>query len=154
MRRTKRDIVSAMIFSKDGKLFQGRKDPAKGGVYVDCWHIPGGGIEEGEDKMTALAREMKEETGIDITPYEIELANVSEGESEKTDKETGETFICEMTFYDYKVTVDDRNADDIEISLDDDLVEYRWTDPSELSTLKLTPPSVALFTKLGLLKDD
>lgn len=43
------------------------KDVNKGGVYTDCWHIPGGGIEEGEDKNSALMREVKEETGIDIS---------------------------------------------------------------------------------------
>jgi len=64
MRKIKRDSVSALIFTKDGKLFQGMKDPAKGGVYADCWHIPGGGIDEGEDKRTALIREIQEETGI------------------------------------------------------------------------------------------
>ena len=47
-----RDIVSALIWSKDEKLFLGRKHPEKGGVYADCWHIPGGGIDEGEDKET------------------------------------------------------------------------------------------------------
>lgn len=41
MREIERQIVSALIFSKDGKLFQGMKDPNKGGVYSDCWHIPG-----------------------------------------------------------------------------------------------------------------
>lgn len=73
MRKIKRDIVAALIFSKDNKLFQGMKDPEHGGVYSDCWHIPGGGIDEGEDKEKALIREIKEETGIDISNYIIEL---------------------------------------------------------------------------------
>lgn len=30
--------------------------------------FPGGGIEEGEDKITTVIREMKEETGLDFTP--------------------------------------------------------------------------------------
>jgi hypothetical protein len=42
MREIERTIVSALIFSQDGKLLMGKKDPAKGGVYPDCWHIPGG----------------------------------------------------------------------------------------------------------------
>ena len=33
MREITRDIVMAMIFSKDGKLFLGMKDPKGGGVY-------------------------------------------------------------------------------------------------------------------------
>jgi 8-oxo-dGTP pyrophosphatase MutT (NUDIX family) len=26
----------------------GQKDPNKGGVYSDYWHIPGGGVDNGE----------------------------------------------------------------------------------------------------------
>ena len=46
MREIERTIVSGLVFSKDGKLLMGLKDPAKGGVYPDVWHIPGGGIDE------------------------------------------------------------------------------------------------------------
>jgi ADP-ribose pyrophosphatase YjhB (NUDIX family) len=56
LREIQRDIVSALIFAKDGKLFQGMKEPRKGGVYSDCWHIPGGGVEEDESKEEALKK--------------------------------------------------------------------------------------------------
>ena len=75
MREIRRDIVSALIFSKEGKLFQGMKDEKKGGVYCDCWHIPGGGIEPGESKENTLKREIKEETGIDISSYGVCLVD-------------------------------------------------------------------------------
>lgn len=149
MHKIQRDIVSALIFSKDNKLFQGMKDPQKGGVYLDCWHIPGGGVEEGEDKKKALIREVAEETGIDIAPYKIELMDDSgSGESFKTLK-TGEQILCEMQFYVYKVVIDDKNADEIKVKLDDDLVISQWTEIDNLKKIKLTPPSVDLFKKLG-----
>ena len=47
MREINRDIVSAIMLSKDKRIFLAKKNPNKGGVYIDCWHIPGGGIEEG-----------------------------------------------------------------------------------------------------------
>ncbi|MBR7148319.1 MAG: NUDIX hydrolase, partial [Firmicutes bacterium] len=31
------------------------------------WMVPGGGIEEGETAAEAVIREMKEETGLDVT---------------------------------------------------------------------------------------
>jgi len=151
MRIINRDIVSALIFSKDGKLFQGKKDPSKGGVYSDCWHIPGGGTEEGEDRVVALIREIREETGIDISLYQIELIDdKGQGESQKSMSD-GEKVLCKMKFYVYRVKIEDKNADEIRVDLSDDLVEYRWTNLSELSSLKLTPPSVELFSRLGYL---
>ncbi|MFA4998909.1 MAG: NUDIX hydrolase [Candidatus Paceibacterota bacterium] len=149
MRKIKRDIVSALIFSKDGKLFQGMKDFKKGGVYSDCWHIPGGGIDEGENQKEALIREIKEETGIDISPCKIELIDSSgRGESQKALK-TGEEVLCEMQFYVYKVVLDDKNADEIKVELNDDLVNFQWTEIDNLKKIKMTPPSVVLFKKLG-----
>lgn len=35
--------------------------------YVSGWHFPGGGVERGEDIGLSLARELREEAGIDIT---------------------------------------------------------------------------------------
>jgi 8-oxo-dGTP diphosphatase len=148
MRQIERNIVSGLIFSNDGKLFQGQKDPHKGGVYCDCWHLPGGGVEPGEDKKAALAREIKEETGIDISGGKIELADDSgTGESKKV-LGTGEEVLCKMRFFVYRIDINENSAD-IKISLNDDLVKYRWTDPKELPRLQLTPPSAELFAKLG-----
>jgi 8-oxo-dGTP pyrophosphatase MutT (NUDIX family) len=152
MRIIRRDIVSALIFSRDGKLFQGMKDPTKGGVYADCWHIPGGGIDEGEDKITALKREIFEETGIDINPYSIEFVDdKGRGQSEKILKTTGEKVLCDMIFNVYKIVISDKDANQINISLNDDLVKYTWTDSKDFGALKLTPPSVELFKRLGYL---
>lgn len=153
MRRIQREIVSALIFSKDGRLFQGMKDPKKGGVYADCWHIPGGGVDDGETKEQALIREIREETGIDLSSYTIELVDdKGSGESEKTLKDTGEKVIVEMKFNVYKCVIKDRDAEEIDVRLNDDLVKYQWIKLSDLKLLKLTPPSIQLFNRLGYLQ--
>ena len=54
MRRIHRDIVGGFIFSSDSKLLLGKS--RKGGVYAGNWIIPGGGIDEGETQLEALAR--------------------------------------------------------------------------------------------------
>ncbi len=151
MRTIERKIATAVIFSADGKIFQGQKDPSKGGVYRDgYWHIPGGGIEEGETVEQALIREIKEETGIDVSNIKaILIDDKGEGESERT-LANGEKVIAKMKFYVYKIVLP-TNTEDTEIHLNDDLVKYRWTDPKELKNIKLTPPSVELFTKMGYL---
>ncbi len=149
LREIQREIVSGLIFSKDGKLLVGKKDPNKGGVYADCWHIPGGGVDEGEDKMTTLKREIREETNLDVEGAELELVDdTGRGSTEKTLKDTGEKVWCNMNFNVYRVRLN-RNASEIELNPSDDLVELKWVDISELKELKLTPPSIELFKRLG-----
>jgi 8-oxo-dGTP pyrophosphatase MutT (NUDIX family) len=128
----------------------GKKDPNKGGVYVDCWHIPGGGVEAGQSFEAALKREVLEEVGIDITPYTPEkISFVDNGVSEKTLKDTGEKVLCHMEFNRFRVVINDKNADKIKLKLEDDLVEARWFDTSELSSIKQVPAGKELFQKLG-----
>lgn len=153
MRKIKREIVSALLISKDNKLLMGKKDPKKGGVYPDCWHIPGGGINDGENLIEALKREVIEEVGIDISDYDIVLIdNTGRGKSKKTLKDNNEKVICEMIFNVYEVKINDKIAADIKVRLDDDLVEYKWFTKEEIQSVKLTPPSVILFSKLGMIK--
>lgn len=152
MREINREIVSALIFSKDGKIFQGMKDPSRGGVYCDCWHLPGGGVDDNESTEQAVWRETKEETGIDISPYKIELVDdLGTGQSEKVLKDTGEKVICNMKFYVYKVVIDDKNSEEIKVSLNDDLIKYTWGTKEDLKNKKLTPPSEELFKRLKLI---
>ena len=151
MRKIHRDIVSALLVSKDDKILMGMKDPNSGGVYLDCWHIPGGGIDEGEDMLTALKREVLEEVGIDISPYNVkEMDKLGKGSSIKTVH--GEKVECEMTFNVFQVDIHDRNASEIKVVLSDDLVKYEWVKISDLRNYKLTPPSMKLFLRLGYIK--
>ena len=112
MRTIQRKIVSALIISNDRKILMGKKDPSKGGVYPNVWHIPGGGIEEGETMEQALAREVFEEVGIDIKQYPAKNINIiGHGTTEKTLLDTGEKVMCEMEFNRFEVNINDKNAD-------------------------------------------
>lgn len=154
MRTIHRTIVSALIFSQDGKLLMGMKDPSHGGVYADCWHIPGGGVDEGETQEAALRRELLEEVGIDTSDCKVALADdQGAGEAEKTLKETGERVLCKMQFNVYRVAVD-KNAVDIEARTSDDLVRLEWVNLKRLKDYKLTPPSVLLFKRLGYISEE
>lgn len=151
LRQITRDIVSGVIMSSDDKILFGKQDTSKGGVYTDCWHIPGGGLEPDETKEEGLFREVMEESGLDITKAEVKLIDDSmRGTAEKVLKDTGEKVICNMNFNDYLVKLPLR-AEEVKLNPTDDLVELRWMNISELKTIKLTPPSIELFTKMGYL---
>ncbi|MEK7608037.1 MAG: NUDIX hydrolase [Patescibacteria group bacterium] len=155
MREIERTIVSALIFSSDNKLLMGRKDPAKGGVYSDCWHLPGGGVDPGESFEDALKREISEEVGVDTTSYTPEpLPQKGIGITEKTLKDTGEKVVVKMEFNRFKVLLD-KPADEIEVRLSDDLVEVRWFSLEELPHVKQIPGGKEFFQELGLIpKED
>ena len=153
LREIEREIVSALIFSKEGRLLMGRKDPKKGGVWTDRWHIPGGGVDEGESLDQALHREIEEEVGIDITPYEVDpLPEKGSGTTEKTLK-SGERVLCHMNFNYFKVIVD-KNSDEIRIKLSDDLIETRWFSREELLTVQQVPGGREFFQKIGLIPNE
>ncbi len=153
MRTINREIVSGHIYSSDGKLLMARNtNPSSGAVYGDSWKIPGGGVEPGETKIQTLIREVQEETGIDIQPFEIELVDdTMSGEAEKTLRDTGEKVLAKMNFFTYKVVLG-QPADSTQVILDPhEFNEYRWFEVTELKEIKLSPPSIELFTKLGFL---
>lgn len=150
MKTIHRDVVAGLIRSQDGKILMGMKDPNSGGVYVNCWHLPGGGVEPNEEREEALKRELLEEVGIDISPYSVTLIDdTGSGESEKSDTDTGETVLCKMRFFVYRIDITDRNADEIKQILSDDLVKTEWISNRNLYHYPLTPPSRILFRKLG-----
>jgi len=145
-----RDIVAAMIISKDKKLLLGMKYAGRGGVYIDSWHIPGGGVEEGENLESALIREIQEEIGLDISGFKIELFDdKGYGESERIYQ--GQKVLAKMHFYVYKFIVNDKKASEINLHLDDDIERTQWVDFSDLKNIKLTPPSIELFTRKGII---
>jgi 8-oxo-dGTP pyrophosphatase MutT (NUDIX family) len=152
VRTIHRIVVSALVFSKNDKLLMCKKPATSKGVYVDCWQIPGGGVDEGENKLQALIREMKEEIGINISETKIIPVDYKyNGESKKTLKETGERVFVKMDFNAYKVFILDMNSNEINIKLNDEFSEYKWFDTAALKNIKLAPPSILLFKKLGYL---
>jgi ADP-ribose pyrophosphatase YjhB (NUDIX family) len=55
------------VLERDGKVLLGRRkhEPRRG-----YWDVPGGFLEEGEEPLVGLKRELREETGIEVEPVE------------------------------------------------------------------------------------
>ena len=57
--RPYRPCVGIMLLNNDGKVFVGKRIDN----VTEAWQMPQGGIDEGEDVITACMRELGEETG-------------------------------------------------------------------------------------------
>ena len=153
LREIDRPIASVVIISKDNKILMGRKDSAKGGVFPNAWHIPGGGIDEGESLEQAAKREALEEVGIDLADESIKLLPFpGRGESPKT-LSSGERVWCNMIFNRFEARLS-KLSKDIMTEPNDDLVELRWFREDELANVELVPGGREFFIEAGYLKAD
>src|SRR3989339_493380 len=66
----KQIVVPAAIIVKDRKMFFTlRRDTRP--AFNNKWEFPGGGVENGEEVLDSLVREVKEETGYTVEPLEL-----------------------------------------------------------------------------------
>jgi 8-oxo-dGTP pyrophosphatase MutT (NUDIX family) len=150
LREIERDIASALIFSSDGYLLMGRKEPGRGGVYPNAWHIPGGGVHEGESLEEAVIREVKEEVDLQIHPSQLRPVKAGYGEAIKA-LPSGEQVWCKMRFNRFEVRLDQPKAK-LDPHPGDDLVELAWYAPDELAGVEQIPGGREFFIEQGYIK--
>ena len=134
-----RIIVSAIIENNKGEILIGKKHSNKG-VYLDAWHIPGGGIEEDERIEEGLKREIREETNLEIT--DIEPIHFSDDITTRLQDDKTEEI--QMIFLEFKCKAKTEN-----FSPSDDLETLKWIPKTEIKNYSLTPPGKKLFKFLG-----
>ncbi len=147
-----RTIAVGLLISADDKVLLGKK--RDGGVYPDCWHLPGGGVKKDETIEQALAREIKEETGFNLRSEGVAVRLIDDrGRGEHFKKTTsGEKVLAKMQFVVYEVRLS-ANSADINLKPGDDLGELKWIRLDQLDKYQHTPPSIELFRRLGLMKN-
>lgn len=57
--------VKAVLVNEKGETLLLRRSPANSS-FVGCWEWPGGKVDPGEDFASAVLRETKEETGLEV----------------------------------------------------------------------------------------
>jgi 8-oxo-dGTP pyrophosphatase MutT (NUDIX family) len=130
-------VIATAIIEKGTEILLGQK-PNNTGPYPNTWHLLGGGIKLGEESVIdALKREIKEESGIEISDIE----RLSFDEDYEPNKRG------EMTHYIFLVFKAKHKSGEAKAS--DDITELRWFDRSELGKLELTRPLVKLLKEIG-----
>jgi nucleoside triphosphatase len=123
--------VGAVVFNDDGKLLLVKSKRSKG-LYV----IPGGHVELGEKIEDALRREVREETGLEVT--DVELASIQE-------------YICGGSYYRKRhfIFIDFKcRALSEKVRLNWEHDEYTWVSYDEAFQLPLDPYAEALLREL------
>lgn len=149
MKTIERDVVGAFVFSSDDCLLLGKS--ISGGVYQDTWLVPGGGINDGETKVEAVIRELQEETGLLVGDNSVQpMEGQHKGESEKTVRDTNEKVKVIMTFWDFRIDLDQPH-NQVEVSASDDLKEIRWFEVHDLARLALAAGTKARLQNMNLI---
>ena len=144
-------IIERIIDGETAIYVQTRWKPTGG--YSGTFEIPGGKIEAGEDVFTALKREVKEETGLEITKIKPETTTMVKGNGEQT----GMAFtpFCGNTFHGSSVIgfIFRCEADgEIDYGKVNEAMNPRWIKISELKKIiEETPESIFPYY-IGALK--
>lgn len=99
----------------------------------DYWDLPGGRVQKGEDPVSALKREVQEETGInmliDIDPQDIILTPF------KISLDNDQT--AQLLFWFYRCAVANKTS----VTLSDEHSDFIWINTEEISEFlpKLSP---------------
>jgi len=115
-------IAGAIVYNNEGDIFL-----AKSYKWQNTWVIPGGHVQYGEKLTTAMIREVKEETNMDVA--NVKLINVNDNlDGDVYYKKKHLVFI---NFYAKYIGG--------EIKLNEELQEYEWFKPAEALKLDLIP---------------
>lgn len=128
-----RVAVGAIVLHEGALLMVKRgKDPGKG-----LWTVPGGSLESGEYIKDAVAREVREETGLNVRSHEL-------------------LGIFEVVGEDHYVILDHLAtlSEPGEPIAGDDVEEAAWVPLDKIVSLECTPRFVETLTAWGILTTD
>lgn len=123
-------LVAAAIVIERGRVLLTQR---KSGTHLEgLWEFPGGKVEEGEDPKDALARELREEIGIDVDVGEIVNATFHRYESKSV----------LLLFYEATRRANSPEPRAIDVQA------FEWGDASALDASRFPPADVAVLKKV------
>ena len=141
--------VGVIVLNNENKIFVGkRKDNP-----IDKWQMPQGGIDDGEDYVSAMKRELLEETSIKSIEilkeingfFEYELPNNLVGIiwKGKFRGQRQKWFITKFTGYDNEINLRTKHPE---------FIEWKWILPNELPNVIVNFKKNLYLNLLGNLK--
>ena len=116
--------VVAAILRRDNRLLLCHRHPERA-WYPDVWDLPGGHVEHGETPSEALARELREELGVDLrSPVGLPFEELADSAA---------AFNMTIWLIDYAGAVVNHAPDEHD--------ELRWVTSDEIAGLVLAHPS-------------
>lgn len=115
-----RIVVGALIYNDAGEIFL-----AKSYKWGDQWVVPGGHLDWGETLVQGIAREVREETGLELS--QIEFIGFQEAIFPPQFNKKKH-----MLFMDYI-----GKAESVKVTLNDELQEFIWVKPKDALGLPL-----------------
>ena len=124
-------VVLAFTFDGAGRLLLIRQP------WADGWIAPGGARKPGETLEAAVVRELREETGVEVSPVEPRAVDEFTFENERT----GETAGWNMVLF--EATTDAPEVDRDPAVDDEEVTEIRWFEglPDDLYNPELVEPA-------------
>jgi putative (di)nucleoside polyphosphate hydrolase len=124
-----------MLVNSEGKVFVGQRlDSA-----LEAWQMPQGGIDDGEDALTAALRELGEETGVAADKVELIATAQEELRYDLPDELVGKLWGGRyrgqrQTWFLFRFLGDD--ASDVNIATEhQEFRAWRWADPADLPAM-------------------
>jgi ADP-ribose pyrophosphatase YjhB (NUDIX family) len=124
--------VGGIVRDGDGRLLLVRRGRPPG---AGLWSIPGGRVEPGEDDPAAVARELREETGLDVAVGAL---------AGTVERPGPEGVVYEI--HDYAATVTGGT-----LRAGDDADDVAWVRPDDLADLPVTPGLLDALAEWGVL---
>ncbi len=121
--------VGALVFNDAGQALLVRTHK-----WSDLWGIPGGKIKWGEDSVSALRRELKEETGLEVTDIQFILAQ---------DCIHSPEFYRDAHFVLLNYTA--RCPGEPQVKLNDEAREFAWVSLEKALAMKINAPTRVLL---------